>query len=113
MANLKGINFDIDIDTPLWDIKYLHGIDLIYDDYIEKLYNRYYNDNYHFAIYTVEGIELNNVDTVDSCEFVFSFEYCRLYKIKDAVFICLAPIWSGEDNRNPIELFNKVIEHIN
>ena len=113
MTNLKGINFDIDIDTQLSELKYLYSMDLIYDDYIVKVYNVYYNKDYDFAIYTVDGIELHNVGTIDSCEFVFSFDYCKLYKIKDAVFICLAPIWSGEDNRNPIELFNKVIEHIN
>ena len=89
MTNLKGINFDIDIDTQLSELKYLHSMDLIYDDYIEKVYNVYYNNDYDFAIYTVDGIELHDVGTIDSCEFVFSFDYCNLYKIKDAVFISM------------------------
>lgn len=111
MANLKGINFDIDIDTQLSELKYLHSMDLIYDDYIEKVYNVYYNNDYDFAIYTVDGIELHNVETIDSCEFVFSFDGCKLYKLTDTIFICISSLWRGENNKNPIELFNKVKEY--
>ena len=136
MANLKGINFDIDIDTQLSELKYLHSMDLIYDDYTVKVNNVYYNNDYDFAIFTVDdielnnvdivhynndydfemftvdGIELHNVDTINSCEFVFSFDECKLYKLTDTIFICISYMWR-EDNRNPVELFNKFKEHIN
>lgn len=113
MTNLKGINFDLDMDTLLSEIRYLFGIDLIYDDCTVKLYNIHYNNDDKFAIFAANGTDLHNVDNIDSCDFVFSFNYCKLYKLTDTVFICLAPIWSGEDTRNPIELFNKYMTYIN
>lgn len=112
MSNLKGINFDVDIDTPICDLKYLHGIDLIYDDCKLELNNVYYDNDDDFAI-LITNTELHLDSTVVSYDFVFSFDECKLYKLTDTIFICKSSLWRGESNKNPIELFNKVKEYIN
>lgn len=88
-------------------------MDLIYDDYIVKLYNVYYDNDYDFAILTVADTEYHINTNVISYDFVFSFDGCKLYKLTDTLFICISSLWRGESNENPIELFNKVKEYIN
>lgn len=112
MANLKGINFDIDIDTQICELDSLHSIDLIYDDCELELHNIYYDNDDNFAIF-ITDTELHIDSPVVSYDFVFSFDECKLYKLTDTIFICTSPLWRGYTNKNPIELFNKVKEHIN
>ncbi len=112
MAILKGINFDIDIDTQISELKYLNGMTLIYDDCELELHNIYYDDD-DFAIFAVTDTELHIDSPVVYYDFVFSFDGCKLYKLTDTIFICKSSLWGRESNKNPIELFNKVKEHIN
>lgn len=109
---IRGINFDVDIDTPICEIQYLHNITLIYNNYTVKLYNIYYDNDDDFAIF-VTDTELHIDSPVVSYDFVFSFDGCKLYKLTDTIFICKSSLWRGESNKNPIELFNKYMTHIN
>lgn len=112
MSNLRGIRFDLGMESLLSELKYLNGMTLIYDDCKLELHNVYYDNEDDFAI-LITNTELHLDSTVVSYDFVFSFDECKLYKLTDTIFICISSLWRGESNKNPIELFNKVIEHIN
>ena len=113
MTSLRGIKFNLDMESLLSELKHLFDIVLQYDDCELELHNVYYDNDDDFAIFVVTGKELNIDSPVVSYDFVFSFDECKLYKLTDTIFICISYLWRGENNKNPIELFNKVKEHIN